>query len=855
MRVMHSFGTLMNARPQHHPFIVFLKAPFVPFLKFLSTWYAKLAILSDRASRLNSSAIRSLPRAQHVQTSNIAASITQVNQAPPLDVGTYRSYSRTITKMKPQGKHESSKARVARFHHATPEPSQKPLRRTKTRLRLRRRKSNKLKRAASKREKKKAFEERMKALENTFEAALRQTERDVENLHEERLDRLGQTFKEIDVAYNCVMSESKKTHSQIIVDSVTSMHQQAFHSLEEFAEDAKKAQLEQLAKTKEMATKWKDIFMSALGHQAADHQTEITQIRHSLRKARRRLVDSPFVNSFNVLESESDSTTDSERPGLASRRKNWSGDVQARQNGHEEEQNETEPHENEPGPAEPPEPKLTSGKSKTVFEGARQIRGRKGVPRSSYEEANARSNEQMSKLASFMMRGRLEEEEEGYKLLDLNGAKLSDQSSENLIHALKVIGQRNEELETENQILQSELGTRSRDLASKTSALDELRAAREKTAAKVKEFISNIDAADEWLRKYEERESMIRNGHRPEETPEMDTMRHALAQEVTSADFSAPSRPGTARTWEHGPSSEDTTFPTYSPGRMPELSNTTDLSTLSGLPTTGQVNSGRGGDTEARPRITGTTYTTSSRFLWVDPLSRYDIPDHGWPIRSIAYQYLYNLIISIVEPLWHSAYWLFLVVCEVRQLNAFKKFHRNQPADPSQPPRRPRIPLMPSSSLRSLLASVFLFAVFQVYISASRERQIWLQANGLTRKYMLKTYASRRSWMLIPDVDGDLTWGFKDPFILAWSLIPWVWSWIELAWPLTVWVWAGFVGGWVHWRDVSMLWVSKSGQWIWSFGVDGGLKILEYVSGTGHGGLILLSSWLKSVPGLSAYRV
>ncbi|RSL56858.1 hypothetical protein CEP54_008598 [Fusarium duplospermum] len=49
----------------------------------------------------------------------------------------------------------------------------------------------------------------------------------------------------------------------------------------------------------------------------------------------------------------------------------------------------------------------------------------------------------------------------------------------------------------------------------------------------------------------------------------------------------------------------------------------------------------------------------------------------------------------------------------------------------------------------------------QVYIACQRERAIWFEANGLTRKYMLESSRVQRSWFIF-GVDGDLVVGKKD---------------------------------------------------------------------------------------------
>ncbi|KAL2689585.1 hypothetical protein Neosp_003643 [[Neocosmospora] mangrovei] len=77
----------------------------------------------------------------------------------------------------------------------------------------------------------------------------------------------------------------------------------------------------------------------------------------------------------------------------------------------------------------------------------------------------------------------------------------------------------------------------------------------------------------------------------------------------------------------------------------------------------------------------------------------------------------------------------------------------------SPAPVFPKVPSLECFILVIYYCSAFL--TFQVYMATQRERQIWFEANGLTRKYMLERSRSESPW-LIYGVDGNLMVGRKD---------------------------------------------------------------------------------------------
>ncbi|KAJ4194131.1 hypothetical protein NW755_002893 [Fusarium falciforme] len=74
----------------------------------------------------------------------------------------------------------------------------------------------------------------------------------------------------------------------------------------------------------------------------------------------------------------------------------------------------------------------------------------------------------------------------------------------------------------------------------------------------------------------------------------------------------------------------------------------------------------------------------------------------------------------------------------------------------------PRFPKLPSPACFIVVMYYCVaFLTFQVYMASQRERNIWFEANGLTRKYMLERSRSESRW-LIYGVDGNLVVGRKD---------------------------------------------------------------------------------------------
>ncbi|KAJ4320536.1 hypothetical protein N0V84_005823 [Fusarium piperis] len=74
----------------------------------------------------------------------------------------------------------------------------------------------------------------------------------------------------------------------------------------------------------------------------------------------------------------------------------------------------------------------------------------------------------------------------------------------------------------------------------------------------------------------------------------------------------------------------------------------------------------------------------------------------------------------------------------------------------------PTFPEMPSPEcLMIVMYHCVAFATFQVYMACSRERNIWFEANGVTRKYGLERSRNQKRW-LFHGVDGNLVVGRKD---------------------------------------------------------------------------------------------
>ncbi|PNY26528.1 Uncharacterized protein TCAP_03548 [Tolypocladium capitatum] len=68
-----------------------------------------------------------------------------------------------------------------------------------------------------------------------------------------------------------------------------------------------------------------------------------------------------------------------------------------------------------------------------------------------------------------------------------------------------------------------------------------------------------------------------------------------------------------------------------------------------------------------------------------------------------------------------------------------------------EPPRH-----LPTEALGHVLRQVVIFLSVHTYISCHRQRKIWLDANALTRTYLVKQFREGPGWWWLPGVDPDL---------------------------------------------------------------------------------------------------
>lgn len=620
------------------------------------------------------------------------------------------------------------------------------------------------------------IDESLKTLIKVFDLAFRHSENYINECHEERLKKMSQVIEDIELAYKCITSETKKARSQIIEDSVKTMRDQAVDGLGSLVNDAKKAQLEQLAKTKKMANKWKKEFDVILAHQANDHRAQVAVLQQQLHNAQGgrpgTSVDSPFFGNSGDRDVDSNN---SDGGHTASHIKDWSESVffAMEDDPPSEEKSDTEPLTPSPPPKRkskhpPPKPptynssewlgRRTGTKASTLAAG-QQVS-------SSHADDNALANKRMVQLASFLKGTVKQEEEEGRNLLKLNGTKLSDEKFVDMRKSLQDLQMKYGHLERQNTHLRSHIESLSRapnHVKLATSGPMTLDEAVDEKVGELKDQIAatekSVDELPDSARTSSDRSAQLDN--ETIKTPKTGVVQlRPLAQEISSAEFRGSPSPKTARTWEHAPSAWSAGFPRRTSRHLP------------GMESIEEVSNRGSDDTEDAAQAYGTrrSSTTPPRLLRrIDRVPRYDIPDHRWLTRDIAHRLMLNLIISAIEPWWHLAIWIVAVFSEIRQGFRLIGFYLGRPVDLSDSPRPPGIPLLPARSVTKLIAHCLMFTTLQVYISASRERQIWLQANALTRQHMLSSYRSPRSWMGIPGVDGDLIWGFGD----ALSLLRW----------------------------------------------------------------------------------
>lgn len=129
----------------------------------------------------------------------------------------------------------------------------------------------------------------------------------------------------------------------------------------------------------------------------------------------------------------------------------------------------------------------------------------------------------------------------------------------------------------------------------------------------------------------------------------------------------------------------------------------------------------------------------------------------------------------IREQLWAWVeIWLFLYALVLNPLPGLTRilssvsFLAHIDWDSWQPTPVPPRPL-PTEALGRVLRQAVIFLSMQTYISCHQQRRIWLDANTLTRTYLVKQFREGTTWWWLPGVDPDLmTWGktFSPSFIM-----------------------------------------------------------------------------------------
>ncbi|KAM5346538.1 hypothetical protein ACJ41O_009543 [Fusarium nematophilum] len=78
--------------------------------------------------------------------------------------------------------------------------------------------------------------------------------------------------------------------------------------------------------------------------------------------------------------------------------------------------------------------------------------------------------------------------------------------------------------------------------------------------------------------------------------------------------------------------------------------------------------------------------------------------------------------------------------------------------------------LPPTGAWMIVVHHCLIFTTAQVYVACQREKHIWFEANGLTRRYMLDRYRTEASWLKMPVIDGNLVYGLRD----LWQMAVWL---------------------------------------------------------------------------------
>ncbi|CAM1502257.1 Fc.00g042410.m01.CDS01 [Cosmosporella sp. VM-42] len=238
------------------------------------------------------------------------------------------------------------------------------------------------------------------------------------------------------------------------------------------------------------------------------------------------------------------------------------------------------------------------------------------------------------------------------------------------------------------------------------------------------------------------------------------TQGNPLAEELLQATDGGTSMPSTATTWDHKRGFR-------SPGAHSSASN---HARAFALPTIPEVASNKRGSSAASAsfRVVRTPLTTGGLHTY-PILARFRVPeDYEFLTLEIIIKLLLNLFMAVFEVIIHFLKYLSHLWVEFLQLMKFMGFYLKATQNTVERPRAPGLPTMPKTSFFKLVELFLVIMAIQGIIATTRERNIWFQANGLTREHMLKIWRREPSWMGT-SIDGSLTYGFKD----VWDTAKW----------------------------------------------------------------------------------
>lgn len=633
-------------------------------------------------------------------------------------------------------------------------------------------------------------------------ADLKHLEDEIDETSRERTEKTTKIKSEADLAYKCIVAELKKQPSQIISDLAYTLRNLAVKGIEEHHVDSRKAQQDLLSKFKGMVQDLKRDYEAKLAAQL----NEKTDKFGYLRKLARNTKAGAQLGIKDDTEPAHKRTSISDRgavPAASSRvgttpKESWDETLGTQHtNGGDKKESHTLPGSTQALPGK--------GTSKTkqfnspMPEHWSMSRARRPPHPSTSQHASSSWNaadqsadpDKNVSEGDSGMEGLLRREDELLDHLIKNGAQPGNgEVSEGMTETLQILGWKVKQLEAENERLRSQVQEQvlpDKNQPHKTGQTPGAQGVFTKMTRWADQLATTLSVVDSIpsTTKPSTPDGQKRRLEGLTDTPQVSGPHNILplVNELVALDFgSGLSTPATANYLLTPPpqrvsvalSARATSRHTPTLAAVPETTSNgiqvprVDVEAITnGIDVPGRdVETTSNGvevdrlDIETRTPKTATSTLNSPYYFPRLPLR--EVPNEGALSYSIVWSYIYNVLFGVLEPPMHAIFWALLIFRELGQAWRFISFYLNYPGSNAAPPRLPVLPIMPARSLVGLALYSIVYMTANMYTATSRERDIWTQANRMTRTYMLQTARNPQSWMGIPGVDGNLTIGFKD---------------------------------------------------------------------------------------------